>query len=318
MAEIKDAMALPARHRIYEEFHMENSRWDKLKPRDGDITICSPAKCGTTWMQMICALLVIQKTELDQLLSEYSPWLDLLAAPIKDVVARLDAQTHRRFIKTHTPLDGLPYYSNSKYICVGRDPRDAFISMRHHLKNINPEFFAIMQQNTTRQLERPERVPKDLREGFRKWITSSCSTNPEHGVNDDVLYYVRSFWPYRHLPNILMVHYSDLLADLDGEMRRIADFLKIEVPDQLWPALIDAANFTSMKNNADILAPQSAKNEWKDTSNFFYKGTDGQWQSELGEEELALYYRAMSDNLEPELINWLENGRLGSHISQEN
>jgi hypothetical protein len=313
MTEIEDSTPLPERHRIYDEFHMENSRWDKLVPRDGDITICTPAKCGTTWMQMICALLVLQKTELDQLLSDYSPWLDMLATPIDDLVARLDAQTHQRFIKTHTPLDGLTYYKKTKYICVGRDPRDSFISMRHHLKNINPEFFALMQQNTTRQLERPERVPKDLKEGFRKWITSSCNIDdPKHGVTDDVLYYMKSFWPYRDLPNILMVHYSDLLADLDGEMRRIADFLDIEVPEALWPKLVKAAGFTSMKNNADTLAPQSAKNEWKDTSSFFYKGTNGQWQDELGEEELALYHQAMSENLEPELINWLENGRLRS------
>ncbi len=314
MDESVDNGALPSRQRTYNEFHMENSRWDKLDPRDGDITICTPAKCGTTWMQMICALLVFQKPKIDGLLSDYSPWLDMLAAPIDDVVARLEAQTHQRFVKTHTPLDGLRYFEKSKYICVGRDPRDAFISLRHHMKNINPEFFAIMQENTTRKLERPERAPDDFCEGFRKWISSSCRTDEKHSVPDDVLYYLRSFWPYRHLPNILMVHYSDLLSDLNGEMRRIASFLGIEVPEELWPELVEAATFANMKNNADTLAPQSTRNEWKDTSNFFYSGTSGQWQEVLGEEELALYQKVMSEKLAPDLAHWMENGRLASEV----
>ncbi|NQX94559.1 MAG: sulfotransferase domain-containing protein [Erythrobacter sp.] len=32
-------------------------------------------------------------------------------------------------MKTHTPLDGLPYYPEAKYLCVTRDPRDAFMSL---------------------------------------------------------------------------------------------------------------------------------------------------------------------------------------------
>ena len=38
-------------------------------------------------------------------------------------------------------------------------------------------------------------------------------------------------------PNLLMVHYADMKADLEGEMRRVAGFLEIEVPERLWPGL---------------------------------------------------------------------------------
>jgi aryl sulfotransferase len=43
---------------------------------------------------------------------------------------------------------------------------------------------------------------------------------------------VQSWWDFLHLPNILFVHYADLLADLEGEIRRVAQFLEIEVPDR--------------------------------------------------------------------------------------
>ena len=39
-----------------------------------------------------------------------------------------------------------------------------------------------------------------------------------------VLHHARTRWDYRHLPNILLVHFADLLVDLEGEIRRIARF----------------------------------------------------------------------------------------------
>ena len=43
---------------------------------------------------------------------------------------------------------------------------------------------------------------------------------------------------------------------------------------------------------------------------FFFKGTNGRWRDVLTAEDLELYERAASE-LDPELRNWLENGRLG-------
>ena len=76
--------------------------------RQGDIVISTRSKSGTTWMQMICALLIFQTPELPAPLGELSPWLDWLVTPPRQMFARLAAQTHRRVIKTHTPLDGVP------------------------------------------------------------------------------------------------------------------------------------------------------------------------------------------------------------------
>ena len=46
---------------------------------------------------------------------------------------------HCRFIKTHTPLDGLPVRDDVSYVVVGRDPRDVMISMEHHFANMDLE-----------------------------------------------------------------------------------------------------------------------------------------------------------------------------------
>lgn len=119
----------------------DSARWEGLPLRAGDIIISTPPKCGTTWTQMICALLVLQTTELPEPLAKISPWIDMVTRARRDVFADLAAQTHRRIIKTHTPLDGLPLDSSITYISVGRDPRDVALSMDNHLANLDLDEF---------------------------------------------------------------------------------------------------------------------------------------------------------------------------------
>jgi hypothetical protein len=118
----------PVRYQSEDE---DSGRWRGFEFRPGDIVISTRSKSGTTWMQMICALLVLQEPELPVPLAELSPWLDWLPVPREEVYAHLDAQRHRRFIKTHTPLDGLPLDARATYIVVARHPLDAAVSLYH-------------------------------------------------------------------------------------------------------------------------------------------------------------------------------------------
>ncbi len=294
---------------IYQSFIMDSSRWENFKSRDGDIFICSPPKCGTTWTQMICALLIFQKIKFERPLSEYTPWLDMMIAPINEVLARLDAQTHRRFIKTHTPFDGLPYFPETAYLCVGRDPRDAFMSMGNHFKNINPEFMGKMMANAKPGARPPHPQPAEIGAQFIAGIMATSTPGATDNPNG-VLPYLKSFWDYRHLPNIHFIHFDDLKRDLGFEMRRIAKILGINVAENLWPELIAAAKFENMKENASMLAPDAEVGVWRDPGNFFNKGESGQWRNVLGPDELAVYARVKAERLPPELAEWLENGRL--------
>src|SRR6185369_12165293 len=121
--------------RRYKATVYDSSRWEGFELRPGDIIISTPPKCGTTWTQMICALLVLQEPELPLPLDTLSPWIDMVTRARTEVFADLEAQTHRRFIKTHTPLDGIPNDPAVSYICVGRDPRDVALSIDRHIDN---------------------------------------------------------------------------------------------------------------------------------------------------------------------------------------
>ena len=120
--------AEPLRYRSDDE---DSARWRSFPFREGDIVISTRSKSGTTWVQMICALLVFQTPQLPAPLAELSPWLDHEITPLDEVVRRLEAQPHRRFVKTHTPLDGVVIDGRATYIVVARDPRDMYISLYH-------------------------------------------------------------------------------------------------------------------------------------------------------------------------------------------
>jgi hypothetical protein len=56
----------------------DSARWIGFPFRQGDVPISSRSKTGTTWVQMICALLVFQTPDLPDSLANLSPWLDRL------------------------------------------------------------------------------------------------------------------------------------------------------------------------------------------------------------------------------------------------
>jgi hypothetical protein len=125
----------------------DSRRWEAFQPRDGDVVIATFAKCGTTWMQRIVDLLVFQSPDVRQF-GEMSPWLDAtIFNPLEDDLATLEAQTHRRYIKSHLPFDALPLWDTVKYIHVGRDGRDQRLSWQNHEQGFRPEFMARIASN---------------------------------------------------------------------------------------------------------------------------------------------------------------------------
>ena len=79
-----DSMSQPKPQRVhaYTMPLMDSTRWDGFESRADDILVCTSYKAGTTWTQMICALLIFQKADFGRPLTTISPWLDILTAPI--------------------------------------------------------------------------------------------------------------------------------------------------------------------------------------------------------------------------------------------
>jgi aryl sulfotransferase len=294
----------------YHNFLSDTARWDGFVLRPGDIIVSPPAKCGTTWAQMICGLLIFQTPEFDRPLDLISPWLDMLTRPRAEVVADLGAQSHRRFIKSHTPLDGLPAGEGVTYLCVGRDPRDVAVSFAHHVENLDPEaFFAAwvstVQADGVVELPPPP-APLSGRDFLVSWVEDA--TPPGTAANSlwRTLYHLQTFWAARDRDDVVLLHYEDLQADLPGEMRRLAGRLGIEVPEDRWPALVEAASFGAMRRRADVVVPDAQEHLWKSPVGFFHRGTSGQWREVFDADLLARYESRAAALAPPDLLAWLQ------------
>jgi aryl sulfotransferase len=225
-----------------------------------------------------------------------SPWLEAEFNPIDEVLARLAAQTHRREIKSHTPADGIPWFDEAKYLFVARDGRDAFMSLCNHRANMKEQIVDALNANALADGVPP--MPPwdgDVHGFFAHWVDDAS-----------MLRHVKTFWDRRDAPNLLFVHFNDLKVDLEGEMRRIADFLGIRIETSRWPALAERCGFEAMRQRGEeigtfFLFEGGAKS-------FLFKGSNGRWRDVLTADELARYAKRVAEILPPDAAEWLEHG----------
>jgi aryl sulfotransferase len=301
--QIRPALKQP-RSRVFDA-----ARWAGYRPRPDDIIIGTYSKCGTTWTQHIVGLLVFGNSE-PRGVFEMSPWPDFrLILPEGAVWPIAEAQTHRRFFKTHLPLDALPLYESVKYIHVARDGRDAAMSLHNHLANFNAAALEKIDQVSLGDPKFGDRFPrasKDAAEFFHKWVRDDV------GEIEAVTFLPLecSYWAERKRPNVLLVHYNDLKKDLSAEMRRIASFLEIDISESVWPGLIEAAGLEAMRKNGDKIVDFAAALWDGGSSRFLYKGTNGRWQDIVAKADLAIYDDRVKAAFTPTLARWAESGRL--------
>ncbi len=288
----------------------DSARWEGFAFRPGDIVISTRSKSGTTWMQMICALLVFGTPDLPEPLGRFSPWLDWLGTPRDEVFARLAAQTHRRIIKTHTPLDGIPLDPAATYIVVARHPLDMAVSLYHQGANIDREKVRLLTgQGAPDPASTPPKPRKPLHEWLLAWIDSQDRPSDELDSLPGVMWHLSDAWARRTadgdgVPAVILVHYADLSADLARQMRDLARRLSIDVPSGRWPALVRAATFDEMRARAMQRVP-APDGVLKDPAAFFRRGRSGEGHEVLSEQERAGYYARAAQLAPSDLLSWL-------------
>lgn len=308
-------MSVVNARREYRTWMIDSRRWDNYRPRPGDIIVATYPKCGTTWMQQIVSLLIFQSPE-PRNIGEVAPWIDRrISPPVETLFAALDAQTHRRFLKAHLPFDGLPKFDAVRYIHVARDGRDACLSYHNQITRFRPEVRAALDQigMEDETLRRPyPQIPEDAADYFRTWVSEGIGKVADGIPFLSYFGLEQTYWAARRRTNVLMVHYRDLKADLAGEMRRVARFLDIDVPEAIFPELVKAATFEEMRRVGDRLMPRVLKTFEGGVERFFHKGENERWLGVLSESDLALYDQKVKASLSPACAAWLERGRFGS------
>jgi aryl sulfotransferase len=273
----------------------DSTRWNQYKVRRGDTVISTYAKCGTTWMEQIVLHLHHSGKDIP-LLRNVRAWIELRSKrqngdeqPVEELIDWMERLPSPRQIKTHLPLDYLPYHPEVKYIVVGRDMRDAYPSWHNHL------------------LQTGEFTDKDLHAFWQTWVEKGIEGNAPAATKDTAhphFGFYHNWWHYRNLGNIHLVHFNNLLENLRFEIERIANFLEINVDNEAINTIAQATTFLSMKENSRELMGEG---QW-----LINKGTNGRWKEILTNEDLVLYERAKAEairqNISADCLKWLETG----------
>lgn len=297
------ATKLPKKTRELHNHHFDSTTWNDFKFRDDDIIIATYGKSGTTWMQQIVAQLLFNGAE-GLNIHEMSLWVDFRLPSKVEKLAALEAQTHRRFLKTHLPVDALVFSAQAKYIYIGRDGRDIVWSLYNHHANANEMWYELVNDTPGRVGPPIEKPSASVKQYFHDWLEQDGYPLLSFWEN------VRSWWEIRHLPNVLLIHFAQLKQDMAKQIRRIAEFLAIPIDESKWEIILEHCSFSYMKQHATQTTPLGGAFWNGGAKTFIHKGTNGRWRETLTAQESQLYEQIAQQQLGEACAHWLATGEL--------
>ena len=240
---------VPERVHEYRNHHLDSTRWDHFNVRDGDIVVTTAYKAGTTWTQRILAALVLG-LEPDRPRAQRDLAVGRRAVHGTD---RADDRVARcadtPAFREEPPRGGWPSVLPGSEVRRGwpRHPRRVHVAVEPLRRVHRPRLLAVQRSRTSGRrvptLSRATAVdlwPRWIGEGWFEWEPDGWPFWSHH-------HHLSTWWQWRDLPNVYFIHFGDLLADTEGEMRRLAFYCEIDVPEERWPAIVDAVQLDAMR-----------------------------------------------------------------------
>ncbi|KAK5638165.1 hypothetical protein RI129_012460 [Pyrocoelia pectoralis] len=281
---------------------------EEFEIRNEDVIVASFPKSGTTWTQEMVWLLKNDldydraKVEIYDRFPKFElPGLGNSRYDSGDLnrvnsIDELNACTGPRLIKTHLPFSLLPRqirngYKTPKIIFVMRNSKDTFISYYHMaqilwLWNVSKEELAKVY------------------------------------LADKVLYgpywkNVLGYWNMRHLPNLLILRYEEMIKDLKSIIQRTCAFLELDpLTEEQLERLFTHLSFNSMKNNSAVNYEKVIKErkQYNPTGDgaFIRSGKVGGYKEEMSSELINKFDEWIKKNIENTDFN--ENYACFGHV----
>lgn len=276
--------------------------------RDGDIVISVPAKSGTTWTMNIVHQLISQGTEDFEDIYAEVPWIEFLGRPgqpYEEVLNRIESMPkgRPRAFKTHSAPPDVPFQKQGdgkavKYVVVFRNPEESLVSFRPFLNQHTQAWFDLWQ------------VPRAAlcRPDFPSFYKEVIDANEMQGM---FFGFLASWWPLRHEPNVLFLHFADMKRDHQAAIRKIADFLEIEPGAARWPAVLKYTSFDWMKRHEDRFEARTAGAiPILRSGSMIRKGEAGQAKADGMTDEIARHLRDIGARIcpDPVALDWYYRG----------
>lgn len=279
--------------------------------RDGDVVISVPAKSGTTWTMNIVHQLFSGGTADFRDIYEEVPWIEFLSHPLqpfREVVDRVEAmpRDRRRAFKSHSAPPEVPFIPagegpDVKYVVVFRNPEEALVSFWPFIAKHSDEWFALWG------MPREAMVRPDFPSFYREVIA-------ERGMDANGFFgFLNAWWPLRHQPNVLFMHYAAMKRDHEGSIRKIAQFIGVEPSAEEWARILEYTSFGWMKAHEDKFEAMTAgKVPILMRGAMIRKGQAGDAGADGMTPEIARDLRALGERMCPDAasLDWFYTGEL--------
>jgi hypothetical protein len=249
-----------------------------------DLLVVSYTKSGRTWLRVLLSNMLARCYGLDD--------KELLNG---DNLHRMDARAPKVFFAADTRL---PYpelgparvtvQPHQRVLFLVRDPRDVAVSFHFHIKH----------RANQRELRR-----KRISPAVREFDLDRFVVDPSFGIMRVIGYLNRWVEQRAALPHAEVLRYEDLRADTAKELARVATFIGLDVDPPLINAVVDFADFESLKKkerdgyfNSDRLGLRKADNE---ASGKVRQGEVGGYRARLQPATVAELDRLVATHLHP-------------------
>ena len=199
------------------------------RAQPGDVFACAGFKSGTNWLMQMTVQIAHRGAAEFERIHDVVPWPDCppiigqYMVPLDDPSPLARSPTGWRVIKTHLGLDQVPYAEHARYIALVRDPKDVCVSGYHFMRSM---IFGPAMPSVASWVE----------------MFISPSFAPVSWAA-----HLQSYWRVRDRPNVLFLTYEQMKRDTPAAIRRIADFLDIELTAAELAEVARRSSFPFMK-----------------------------------------------------------------------
>jgi len=206
----------------------------------GDIILSTMAKSGSLWLQQIVHLIKNNGTDDYEYIHDTMGVLDFLYYPGQHIEERIATEIQKR--RPGAPMSWFTHEPTHHY---GLNPRShpeiKYIVTARNGKEVMKSFYPFVNSVT--------QVFKDRWGGFAPPISKEQVVERFALNTPFFLGHIKSWWQYRHEPNVLMLHYTNLKSAPEQEIYKIAKFLNITVSDYEMKRILEKSSFEYMKRN---------------------------------------------------------------------
>lgn len=203
----------------------------EYQPDEHDVVVATYEKSGTNWMLQLVHQLATSGTGEFEHVHDVAPWPDgpsnLIPAVPLSLPTWQGTDAGLRPVKTHLARSGVPLTDAGRYVVVVRDPKDVLVSQYHFIRAI---LLGPLMPSPATWL--------DLFLGEDGFGEGRGGPWPEH---------VDGWWRERHRPNVLVLRYEEMLADLPAAIRQVAQLMRVELDDLALQRVHENSTFSAMR-----------------------------------------------------------------------